>query len=201
MSFESELVRSATEPDPVSVSPGSLSREEGKKSRAISKVDNTETVMRKRNAICTERLLRALRLHHGAPEPEPQYHQPEPEPVAPFTAAFTIPCYPHIPKLTVEQSKQLAIKTIQVAVAADYGLTRDQLISARKSGDLVRPRQVAMYIAKKHALNMGLVTIGRLFGNRDHTTVLYGCRRIEERMQYDFTLRHRVEALEARLLA
>jgi chromosomal replication initiator protein len=71
------------------------------------------------------------------------------------------------------------IATIQTIVAAYYGLSRLELISDRRSRDVARPRQVAMWIAKK-ITTRSLPDIGRRFGGRDHTTVLHAIRRIEE---------------------
>ena len=86
------------------------------------------------------------------------------------------------------------IAKIQIAVAAAYGVTRTDLISSRRTHNVVRPRQVAMFLAKTITL-MSLPQIGRQFGNRDHTTVLRGARKIVALRQTDPDLRRRVDSL------
>ncbi|MGE0846236.1 MAG: helix-turn-helix domain-containing protein, partial [Flavobacteriaceae bacterium] len=73
---------------------------------------------------------------------------------------------------------QVKIESIQRAVAQHYRLSRQDLISARRTQAIVRPRQIAMYLAKQMTLR-SLPEIGRRFGNRDHTTVLHAVRKIE----------------------
>lgn len=70
------------------------------------------------------------------------------------------------------------IKTIQRFVAKKYNVSRADILSIRRTINLVRPRQVAMYLAKKLTLK-SLPEIGRGFGDRDHTTVMHAIRKIE----------------------
>jgi hypothetical protein len=70
------------------------------------------------------------------------------------------------------------IEEIQAAVERHFKVTRADLISARRSAVIVRPRQVAMFLAR-HLTLQSLPAIGRKFGNRDHTTVLHAVRKIE----------------------
>ena len=88
------------------------------------------------------------------------------------------------------------IAEIQQAVADEFGLTLRELCSDRRAAHIVRPRQVAMFLAKK-LTRQSLPAIGREFGNRDHTTVLHGCHRVEQRMADDAVLAVTVSALEA----
>ena len=53
-----------------------------------------------------------------------------------------------------------------------------ELISTRRTTDVVRPRQIAMYLAKDLTPH-SVPVIGRKFGRRDHTTVLHAVRKIE----------------------
>lgn len=66
--------------------------------------------------------------------------------------------------------------------------------SARKARAVARPRQVAMYLARYLTVN-SLPSIGRHFGNRDHTTVMYAIKHIEELTRSDAELGERVSAL------
>jgi chromosomal replication initiator protein len=70
------------------------------------------------------------------------------------------------------------IKSVMAAVAEYYDISLGDLLSSRRAREISRPRQVAMYLAKaltKHSLP----AIGRML-ERDHTTVLHGCRQIEK---------------------
>jgi chromosomal replication initiator protein len=75
--------------------------------------------------------------------------------------------------------KKLTIDEIQRKVAEHYRLKMTDLLSARRAREVARPRQVAMYLAKK-LTPRSLPEIGRRFGGRDHTTVMHAVKRIEE---------------------
>ena len=64
--------------------------------------------------------------------------------------------------------------------------------------NVVRPRQVAMYLAKVLTLR-SLPEIGRRFGGRDHTTVLHAVRKIEALVTRDVALSDEVESLKRQL--
>ena len=75
--------------------------------------------------------------------------------------------------------KKLTVDEIQRKVAEHYHLKLSDMMSARRAREVARPRQVAMYLAKKLTAR-SLPEIGRRFGNRDHTTVMHAVKRIEE---------------------
>ncbi|WP_310498249.1 chromosomal replication initiator protein DnaA [Sandarakinorhabdus sp.] len=75
--------------------------------------------------------------------------------------------------------KKLTIDEIQRKVAEHYGLKMQDFLSARRAREVARPRQLAMYLAKK-LTPRSLPEIGRRFGGRDHTTVMHAVKRIEE---------------------
>ncbi|VFP82832.1 chromosomal replication initiator protein DnaA [Candidatus Erwinia haradaeae] len=77
------------------------------------------------------------------------------------------------------QDKVVTIETIQKIVAQYYKIKLADLCSKRRSRSVSRPRQMAMAIAKK-LTHCSLPEIGDAFGGRDHTTVLYACRKIEK---------------------
>ena len=81
-------------------------------------------------------------------------------------------------------TRPFAIRFIQAVVADSYGIPRDTMTSlCRRRGD-AWPRQVAMYLARE-TTNHSMPNIGRLFGGRDHTTVLWAIRAVEKRMAAD----------------
>jgi len=77
------------------------------------------------------------------------------------------------------QDKLVSIENIQKTVADYYKIRIADLLSARRSRSIARPRQVAMALAKE-LTSHSLPEIGDSFGGRDHTTVLHACRKIAE---------------------
>ena len=77
------------------------------------------------------------------------------------------------------QGRQTTIENIQKVVAEYYNMRHSDLLSHRRNRAIARPRQMAMYLAKEFT-NHSYPEIGEQFGGRDHTTVLYACRRITE---------------------
>jgi chromosomal replication initiator protein len=77
-------------------------------------------------------------------------------------------------------------------------VSRADLLSSRRTANVVRPRQVAMYLAKVLTLR-SLPEIGRRFGGRDHTTVLHAVRKIENLAGNDSALAEEIESLKRQL--
>jgi chromosomal replication initiator protein len=96
------------------------------------------------------------------------------------------------------EPKRVRIEDIQRVVARQYNVSRSDLLSSRRTANVVRPRQVAMYLAKVLTLR-SLPEIGRRFGGRDHTTVLHAVRKIEALVGNDSSLADEVESLKRQL--
>jgi chromosomal replication initiator protein len=77
------------------------------------------------------------------------------------------------------QDRLVTIENIQKTVTEYYKIKMADLLSAKRSRSIARPRQVAMALAKE-LTSHSLPEIGNAFGGRDHTTVLHACRKIEE---------------------
>jgi chromosomal replication initiator protein len=77
-------------------------------------------------------------------------------------------------------------------------VTKEELISPSRNARVAWPRQVAMYLARKHT-GATLPAIGESFGGRNHTTVMYACRRAGERIDADPAAQALVQELERRL--
>ena len=90
--------------------------------------------------------------------------------------------------------KKVTIDEIQRKVADYYTIKLADLLSARRAREVARPRQVAMYLAKK-LTPRSLPEIGRRFGGRDHTTVMHAVKRIDELRAADRELDSDVAAL------
>lgn len=140
-----------------------------------------------------------------APEPELiETDEPDtaPEPSGPIQLEL-IEGLPPIPDPVADPDFPPAPKypklwEIMNAVCARYKIKRDHLLSKRRTLDIVRPRQIAMYLAKTLTIQ-SFPEIGRRMGGRDHTTVLHGMRRIEELRAIDPDLDAIITELEGQL--
>ncbi len=93
------------------------------------------------------------------------------------------------------QDKLVTIDNIQKTVAEYFNIRTSELLSSTRSRAIARPRQIAMTLAKE-LTSHSLPEIGRAFGGRDHTTVLYATRKIAKLQESD----SRVEEDYANLL-
>lgn len=100
--------------------------------------------------------------------------------------------------LTQFQSRQVTIENIQKTVAHYFQMRVVDLNSKKRSRQIARPRQIAMALAKE-LTDLSLPDIGDAFGGRDHTTVLYACRKIEELTQADERIREDYDKLQKTL--
>ncbi len=93
------------------------------------------------------------------------------------------------------EQKRVRIEDIQKVVARHYNVSKNDLLSNRRTRVIVRPRQIAMYLSKM-LTPRSLPEIGRRFGGRDHTTVLHAVRKIEGMIKEDSKLAHEIELLK-----
>jgi chromosomal replication initiator protein len=96
------------------------------------------------------------------------------------------------------EPKRVKIEDIQRLVANHYNVSRADILSSRRTATVVRPRQIAMYLAKSLTLR-SLPEIGRRFGGRDHTTVLHAVRKIEGMVTKDQELATEIDHLKRML--
>ena len=95
--------------------------------------------------------------------------------------------------------KSTSIEFIQNIVATYFNLNVSEMLSVRRSRSLARPRQIAMYFAKKLTTS-SLPEIGRKFSNRDHTTVIHAVKKIEELMNKDNEIKQKVSEIKKKLI-
>jgi chromosomal replication initiator protein len=100
--------------------------------------------------------------------------------------------------IRTHEPKRVKIEDIQKLVASHYSVSRADILSSRRTAAVVKPRQVAMFLAKM-LTPRSLPEIGRRFGGRDHTTVLHAVRKIEALLQSDPSLRDTLELLKRML--
>ena len=95
--------------------------------------------------------------------------------------------------------KTINIEFIQKIVASYFNLNIDEMLSARRSRSLARPRQIAMYLSKILTTN-SLPDIGRKFSNRDHTTVIHAVKKIDELIKKDNEIDRYITEIKKKLV-
>ncbi len=91
--------------------------------------------------------------------------------------------------------RRVTVEEIQKKVAEYFNIRLNDMVSIRRSRMVARPRQVAMYLSKTHTPK-SLPEIGRLFGGRDHTTVMHAIKKIEELCQSDISFAEHIKTLK-----
>jgi chromosomal replication initiator protein len=97
-----------------------------------------------------------------------------------------------------DQEKRFDPRTVIKAVATRYEVTPESVKGKRRTNNVVVPRQVSMYLIRTMT-GMPLADIGKFFGNRDHTTVLYACDRVRDMIETDGEVQRAVQELEEEL--
>ena len=78
--------------------------------------------------------------------------------------------------------KVITVDYIQYAVANYYNISQNDFKIQRKTSDIAFPRQIAMYLCKQ-LTGLSLKEIGKEFGGKDHSTVIYAIKKVEEEMK------------------
>lgn len=94
--------------------------------------------------------------------------------------------------------KFLSPKKIIKAVAEFYDMTEKDIIQQSRKKDVVRPRQIAMYLMREHLKN-SYPSIGEKFGGRDHTTVIHSCEKVGQDLLKTPELAEELKAIKERM--
>ncbi len=97
-------------------------------------------------------------------------------------------------------NKIISIDRIQNVTSNFFSINIDEMLSQRRSRPLARPRQIAMYLAKK-LTTRSLPEIGRKFANRDHTTVIHAVKTIDKLCNSNEEMKKNVEELRSLILS
>ena len=97
--------------------------------------------------------------------------------------------------VNMREPKRIKIEDIQKVVSSHFNVSKHDLLSARRTRAIVRPRQIAMYLAKTMTPR-SFPEIGKRFGGWYHTTVLHAVRKVEELASADETLAQEIELLK-----
>ncbi len=93
---------------------------------------------------------------------------------------------------------ELSPAGIRAAVAERCNVTVDAMMSKRRTKDVTRPRQIAMFLIRE-ILDLPLVEIGSHFGNRDHSTVIHSIQKVEQQIREDPPTRELIHSLREEL--
>ena len=94
--------------------------------------------------------------------------------------------------------EELPLRKYKKKVADYFNIRFNDMVSVRRSRIIARPRQVAMYLSKI-CTPKSLPEIGRLFGGRDHTTVMHAVKKVEELSQLDSAFADHIKVLKRSL--
>jgi len=100
----------------------------------------------------------------------------------------------------IEADKSLPLdpRLVQLAVSRKFRVSVDDMVGTKRSQDIVRARQVAMYLSRE-LTNASLPSIGKAFGGKDHTTVLHSIQKITRLMESDPKLSEAIAEITAEL--
>lgn len=97
-------------------------------------------------------------------------------------------------KNTTKPKKMVSVAELIKLVAEFYGLTTESLCDKTRRKEVVRPRQIAMYILRED-FNVSFPTIGEKMGGRDHTTVIHSCEKVKNDLKTDKLLEQQINEL------
>jgi chromosomal replication initiator protein len=97
-----------------------------------------------------------------------------------------------------DDEKPISIDAIQKIVCEFYNIKLSDIKSKRRTKDVALPRQVAMFLSKQ-ITNASLHDIGKQFGGKDHATVIYACRQIEDKRKKDESFDRIIENLAQKI--
>jgi len=102
--------------------------------------------------------------------------------------------------LVAGAERTITIDDIKREVAAYFGIKITDLVSKRRSQNLVYPRQIAMYICRQ-LTNSSLPVIGKMFGGRDHSTVIHSVKLVAEKLKSSVEVQNTIDTITKRVQA
>ncbi|MDA0372142.1 MAG: chromosomal replication initiator protein DnaA [Planctomycetota bacterium] len=100
--------------------------------------------------------------------------------------------------VVVQRSRQVSVSEIMGLVTEEFSISARDMIGKSRTQAISLPRQISMYLCRQ-LTDQSLEEVGRYFGGRDHTTVLYAVKKIEKRVKDDKMFRELVSTLTTRL--
>ena len=99
-----------------------------------------------------------------------------------------------------EESKLITLDIVQQHIIKHYKISDTQLKSKKRGRSLVFPRQIAMYLCRE-LTECSFPEIGEKFGGKDHTTIMYACRKIKERREKDKNFNKEIEEIIQKIIS
>lgn len=99
-------------------------------------------------------------------------------------------------KNTAKPKKLLSVKEIVKVICDFYNINEDHVYEKTRRKEVVKPRQIAMFILRED-FNISYPTIGQKLGGRDHTTVIHSCEKVKDDMRNDLSLMQEVDQIRA----
>lgn len=100
--------------------------------------------------------------------------------------------------ISPDDKKQITPALIIDVIAEHFNITSADIYSVNKSRNIAFPRQIAMYLCRKFT-DYSLSDIGKIMGNRDHTTILHGIDKVEKSIKKDPALQNTIEVLTKKI--
>ena len=100
--------------------------------------------------------------------------------------------------ITPDKPKEITPQLIVEVVSEHFNISVDQMISKGRSSDIVKPRQIAMYLCK-NMTSTPLDTIGALLGGRDHSTIIHGVNKITKDYESNDSTRNLIETIKKKI--
>lgn len=102
----------------------------------------------------------------------------------------------NITKNSAKPHKTVSVKDVVRAVSAFYNIEEQSIYNKTRRQEVVKPRQVAMYILRED-YNVSFPSIGQKFGGRDHTTAIHSCEKIKEELKNNSELAGEINQIRA----
>ena len=98
-----------------------------------------------------------------------------------------------------EQSKVVTPTLILEMVCEHFNVSADDITSKKRNSEFVVPRQVVMYLCR-HMLDISYSQVGKILGKKDHTTIMYGIKKIEEDLATNEDLKTKIEIIKKKIM-
>ena len=100
--------------------------------------------------------------------------------------------------ITPDKPKEITPQLIIEVVTEHFNISMDQMISKSRSSDIAKPRQIAMFLCKTMT-DIPLDTIGSFLGGRDHSTIIYGIKKITEEYEGNETTKSLIDTIKKKI--
>ena len=100
--------------------------------------------------------------------------------------------------ISPDRKREVTPRLIMDIVADHFHITVDDIKSSKRNSEIVLPRQIAMYLCSTMT-NVGVKNIGAEMGNRDHSTVIHGTKKITAQLEKNDSVKNTIEILKKKI--